>query len=104
MSLTVDHGKIGTKKFSSDSGRVSNDEEGVSDGVGLQCMHLIKMLLIMETGTSQNSSANVDGGGGKKLPEPCEREWRTGEKIDGIHGVPVKSLFSHLKVRMFLQV
>ena len=35
MSLTVDHGKIGTKKFSSDSGRVSNDEEGVSDGVGL---------------------------------------------------------------------
>ena len=35
MSLTVDHGKIGTKKFSSDSGRVGNDEEGVSDGVGL---------------------------------------------------------------------
>ena len=35
MSLTVDHGKIGTKKFSSDSSRVSNDEEGVSDGVGL---------------------------------------------------------------------
>ena len=30
-----------------------------------------------------------------KLPEPCEREGRTGEKIDGIHGVPVKSSFSH---------
>ena len=35
MSLTVDHGKIRTKEFSSDSGRVGNDEEGVSDGVGL---------------------------------------------------------------------
>ena len=35
MSLTVDHGGIRTKEFSSDSGRVGNDEEGVSGGVGL---------------------------------------------------------------------
>jgi len=45
----VDHGGIRTKEFSSDSGRVGNDEEGVS--------------------------------------EPREREWRTGEKVDCVHGV-----------------
>ena len=36
MSLTVDHGRIRTEKFPGDPGRVGNDKEGVSGGVGLQ--------------------------------------------------------------------
>ena len=54
----------------------------------------------MKTGTSWNPHAYVDGDDGcniitvmsKSLPEPCEREWGTGEKIDGVHGVSVKPL------------
>ena len=26
---------------------------------------------------------------GNNPPKPCEREGRTGEEIDGVHGVPV---------------
>jgi len=50
LLATVNHGGIGTEEFSSDTSRIGNYEEGVS--------------------------------------EPCESEGRTGEKIDGIHGVP----------------
>ena len=58
------------------------------------------IIIMMKTGTSWNPHAYVDGDDGcniitvmsKSLPEPCEREWGTGEKIDGVHGVSVKPL------------
>ena len=94
MSLTVDHGRIRTEKFPGDPGRVGNDKEGVSGGVGLQSHAIDQDADNVENRWFLDYYDDDE----KNLPEPCEREWRTREKVDCVHGVSEKIIVQPLRM------
>ena len=57
-------------------------------------MRLIKMLITMKTGGFLDYYDDDE----KNLPEPCEREWRTREKVDCVHGVSEKIIVQPLRM------